>query len=560
MMRKVISLMFLLAVFTSCEEKSYEEYATTENSESDYPIIPKPAFMEIANGRFFVDENTRIFASEELRQEADFLSDMLRNGSGEEISIEKNSEENQRGIYLSLDDDAKNDEYYYLRVEYDKIEISAKTAKGIFYGIQSLRQLMPAEVEDSSVAELAIPAVRIQDEPRYAYRGMMLDVSRHFFPVEFVKKFIDLIALHKMNTFHWHLTNDHGWRIEIMKYPKLTEIGSVRKETVLEKNLDPYIGDGEEHGGFYTQEEVKEIVRYAEKRHIMVIPEIGMPGHSTAALAAYPELGNDTGPYEVSTAWGIKDQILAPKEETFQFLENVLTEVMELFPSKYIHIGGDEVPKKEWEESTQAQAVIKREGLEDEDELQSYFIQRIEKFLNDNGRHLIGFDEILEGGLAPNATVMSWRGIQGGIAAAKQGNDVIMTPNSHLYFDYYQADPQDEPLAIWGDISVEKVYSYDPTPKELSQEEAQHVIGAQGNLWTEYISTPHYAEYMILPRMSALAEVVWTPKDKKDWDDFKRRVFILKKRYDALELQYANHIFENPGSLEPLVGKEKKMK
>ena len=326
----------------------------------------------------------------------------------------------------------------------------------------------------------------------------------------------------------------------------------------MEKNLDPYIGDGEEHGGFYTQEEVKEVVTYAEKRHIVVIPEIGMPGHSTAALAAYPELGNDTGPYEVSTAWGIKDQILAPKEETFQFLENVLTEVMELFPSKYIHIGGDEVPKKEWEESTQAQAVIKREGLEDEDELQSYFIQRIEKFLNDNGRHLIGFDEILEGGLATNATVMSWRGIQGGIAAAKQGNDVIMTPNTHLYFDYYQADPQDEPLAIWGDISVEKVYSYDPTPKELSQEEAQHVIGAQGNLWTEYISTPQYAEYMILPRMSALAEVVWTPKDKKDWDDFKRRVFILKKRYDALELQYANHIFENPGSSEPLVEKEKK--
>ena len=537
--------MFLLAVFASCENKSYEEYSSIENSESDYPIIPKPASMEISDGRFLVDENTRIFASEEVTREASLLSEMLSTGSGKEIPVEPATGNSQRGIYLTLDENIEKDESYSLTVDHDKIEISAKTAKGIFYGIQSLRQLMPPETENSSVDELTIPAVQIQDEPRYAYRGMMLDVGRYFFPVDFVKKFIDLIALHKMNTFHWHLTEDQGWRIEIKKYPKLTEVGSVRKETIVGKNFDPYVGDGEEYGGFYTQEEVKDIVAYAQDKHVTIIPEIEMPGHSTAALAAYPELGNDTGPYEVATAWGVKDQIYAPKEKTFQFLKDVLTEVMELFPSKYIHIGGDEAPKKEWEESEQAQAVIEREGLKDEHELQSYFIQRIEKFLNANGRQIIGWDEILEGGLAPNATVMSWRGMEGGIAAAKQGNDVIMTPTSHLYFDYYQADPEDEPLAIGGNTPVKKVYSFEPTPEVLSEQEAEHVIGAQGNLWTEYISTPDYAEYMLLPRMSALAEVVWTPEEKRNFEDFKKRMEVLKERYEALDYNYAEHIFDD---------------
>lgn len=544
-MRIVINLILLLAVFSSCQNSAYEEFRNIKNVETDYPIIPKPVSMDISDGRFLIDENTLIFASEGVKKEASLLSEILGTATGKTLPIKNFDGNDKRGIYLELNDSIKNEEQYILTVAFDRINITAKTSKGIFYGIQSLRQLMPAESENSSIDKLAIPAVTIHDEPRYAYRGMMLDVGRNFFPVDFVKKFIDLIALHKMNTFHWHLTEDQGWRIEIKKYPKLTEIGSVRKETILDKNFDPYVGDGKEYGGYYTQEEVKDIVAYAQDKHVTIIPEIEMPGHSTAALAAYPELGNDTGPYEVATTWGVKDQIYAPKEETFEFLQDVLTEIMQLFPGKYIHIGGDEAPKKEWEQSEQAQAVIKREGLKDEHELQSYFIQRIEKFLNKNGRQIIGWDEILEGGLAPNATVMSWRGMDGGIAAAKQGHDVIMTPTSHVYFDYYQADPKDEPLAITGNTSVEKVYSFEPTPQELSEQEAQHVIGAQGNLWTEYIKTPEHAEYMILPRMSALAEVVWTPREKRDWSDFKERLARLKERYDALKVNYATHVFED---------------
>jgi hexosaminidase len=370
------------------------------------------------------------------------------------------------------------------------------------------------------------------------------------FPVKFIKKYIDLLALHKMNRFHWHLTEDQGWRIEIKKYPKLTEIGSVRKGTMIEKNFNPYKGDGKEYGGFYTQEEVKDVVAYAQKKHIIIIPEIEMPGHALAALAAYPELGNGTGPYEVATTWGVFDQIYAPKEETFEFLENVLTEVMALFPSKYIHIGGDEAPKTEWKKSAQAQEVIKREGLKDEHELQSYFIQRIEKFLNKNGRQIIGWDEILEGGLAPNATVMSWRGMEGGIEAAKQGHDVIMTPGTHLYLDHYQANPETEPLAIGGLTTVKKTYSFEPTPKELSKEEAKHILGAQGNVWTEYMKTSDYVEYMVLPRMSALAEVVWTPSEKKDWTNFKSRLEKLSERYEALDYNYARHVFESEETTE----------
>lgn len=548
-MKNIFTSILVLAIFASCETENYDDYKDVENELADYPVIPKPVNLEMSTGRFLINQDTKIYAAEELSTEADFLAGMLASASGAEIAIEDTQGDEERGIYLRLVDSVESEEGYVLNVDYEKITVTARTPKGVFYGLQTLRQLMPAETETTSVNELTIPAVSIKDEPRYSYRGMHLDVARHMFPVEFIKTYIDLIAMHKMNTFHWHLTEDQGWRIEIKQYPKLTEVGSVRKETMVEKNFDPYVGDGEEYGGFYTQEEVKDIVAYAQEKHITIIPEIELPGHSLAALAAYPEFGNDTGPYEVATSWGVFHQIYAPKEETFEFLENILTEVMELFPSEYIHIGGDEAPKTEWEQSAQAQEVIKREGLKDEHELQSYFIQRIEKFLNSNGRQIIGWDEILEGGLAPNATVMSWRGIDGGIAAAKQKHDVVMTPNSHLYFDHYQADPKSEPLAIGGFSPVEHVYSYDPTPEELSEEEAKHILGAQANVWTEYMRSSDYVEYMILPRMSALAEVVWTPAESRDWEDFKGRLTELAKRFDELGLNYAPHVFENEEDL-----------
>lgn len=537
-----------ICLFGSCRPGIYKTFETVENTKVDYPIIPKPAELEIKKGRFLIDENTRIIASEALKNEAELLSKILATATGKVIPMINTSQEKVRGIYLDIYENISDPEGYTLNIEHDIIRLKASTEKGIFYGIQSLRQLLPPETEIISEENISIPAGFIRDEPQYSYRGMHLDVARHMFPVEFIKRYLDLIALHKMNTFHWHLTEDQGWRIEIKKYPELTEIGSVRKETMVDKNFDPYVGDGKEYGGFYTQKEVRDIVAYAKARHITIIPEIEMPGHSRAALAAYPELGNGTGPYEVATTWGVFPEIYAPKEETFEFLENVLTEVMDLFPGEYIHIGGDEAPKTEWENSEQAQAVMKREGLKDEHELQSYFIQRIEKFLNKNGRQIIGWDEILEGGLAPNATVMSWRGTEGGIAAAKQNHDVVMTPGTHLYFDHYQAAPENEPLAIGGHTTVEKVYSFEPTPEVLSAQEAKHILGAQANVWTEYMKTPEHVEYMILPRMSALAEILWTPKEDQNWEDFKERLETLVKRFDKLGYKYAKHVFEDSGN------------
>ena len=537
---RVAIFVLVCILIISCSNK----YQNIENNEQDYQIIPKPVLLEPLNGRFLVDVNTKVVAISELENEGKYLADLLSIATNVAVPFVAN---NKGNIVLKLDETIENNEGYKLSVTYNQIVISGKSAQGVFYGIQTLRQLMPASIEDkkNEIAELTIPAVTINDNPRYVYRGMHLDVGRHFFPVDFIKKYIDLIAMHKMNTFHWHLTEDQGWRIEIKKYPKLTEIGSNRNETMIEKNFNPYKGDGKPYGGFYSQDEVKDIVAYAKERHVTVIPEIELPGHSLAALAAYPELGNTDEAYEVGTKWGVFQQIYAPKEETFKFLEDVLTEVIGLFPSKLIHIGGDEAPKKEWEESNFAQEVIKREGLKDEHELQSYFITRIEKFLNSKGRNIIGWDEILEGGLAPNATVMSWRGTEGGIAAAKQHHNVIMTPGHSCYFDHYQTDAnENEPLAIGGKTTVEDVYNYEPTPEELNNEEHKFILGAQGNVWTEYIKTTDYVEYMILPRMTALSEVVWSPKESKNWDDFKVRLVNLKDRYDAMGLNYAKHVFE----------------
>ncbi len=544
LMKNIIFIVACL-VLVSCSNK----YQQVANSDDDYQIIPKPQKLTIANGRFLLNSNTKIICITSLSQEAEYLSNMLSKTLGVDLTIDSTG--NASGnIQLKIDSAIDNTEGYNLSVEYDAIVISGKTTTGIFYGIQSLRQLLPAEIEngDHDIKELTIPAVTISDSPRYAYRGMHLDVGRHFFPVASVKKYIDLIAMHKMNTFHWHLTEDQGWRIEIKKYPRLTEVGGFRKGTAIglagTKNA-PYTYDDVPYGGFYTQEEIKEVVAYAGARHITVIPEIELPGHSLAALTAYPQFGNTNGPYEVAKRWGIFTETYAPTEATFGFLEDVLKEVMALFPSKFIHIGGDEALKKEWEESAYAQEVIKREGLKNEHELQSYFIRRIEKFLNLNGRNIIGWDEILEGGLAPNATVMSWRGVEGGIAAAKQHHTVIMTPGTHCYFDYYQVGKEgqkNEPITgSKRHTTVEKVYSYEPTPSSLTSEEGKYILGAQGNVWTEYMPTWDLVEYNVLPRMTALSEVVWSSKKNRDWEDFNSRLQHIVKRYDALGYNYAKH-------------------
>lgn len=561
---KLLAITCLLAF--SCTNK----YKDLANAEEDYQIIPKPVSLETSTGKFLVDSNTKITGITELKNEGDYLAEMLSHVANVSVAFEAGASGN---VELKLDDTIENEEGYTLTVTYDKVIISGKTAKGVFYGIQTLRQLLPADVEskNNQIAELTIPAVTIKDNPRYVYRGMHLDVARHFFPVSFIKKYIDLIALHKMNTFHWHLTEDQGWRIEIKKYPKLTEIGSKRNGTIIDHH--PGTGNDEkEYGGFYTQEEVKDIVKYATDRHVTVIPEIELPGHSGAAIAAYPYLScfpeeptvvtNDMGskkgkeiqaagtPKIVQETWGVFDDVYcAGNEETFTFLQDVLDEVITLFPSEYIHIGGDECPKANWKRCPKCQARMKKEGLHDEHELQSYFIQRIEKYLNGKGKNIIGWDEILEGGLAPNATVMSWRGTKGGIEAAKQHHNVMMTPGHSCYFDHYQVKDKDakakEPIAIGGNTTVSDVYAYEPTPEELTKEESKYILGAQGNVWTEYMKTTDYVEYMILPRMTALSEVVWSPKASRNWNDFYLRLQHLSDRYDALDLNYAKHSIEN---------------
>ncbi len=425
------------------------------------------------------------------------------------------------------------EEAYSLTVDHEGVTIKASSSKGFFYGTQSLIQMLPA---DKHIAVL--PYMTINDEPRFSWRGLHLDVGRHFYPVDFVKKYIDLMAFYKFNTFHWHLTEDQGWRIEIKKYPKLTEIGSQRKETIVEKNFDPFIGDGQPYGGFYTQDEIREVVAYAAERQVTIVPEIEMPGHSLAALAAYPELGCAPGPYEVGTRWGVYDDIYCPSEKTFEFLEDVLTEVIDLFPGEYVHIGGDEAPKAAWKKSKLAQQIIKREGLKDEFELQSYFIKRIERFLVSKGKKLIGWDEILEGGLAPEATVMSWRGVAGGIEAAESGHDVVMSPNADMYFDHYQADPATQPLAIGGFTTLESVYHYEPIPAALEEKHHKHVLGAQANVWTEYMKTSDYVEYMVYPRALALSETVWTNTENKDWQGFQEKMGLQYSLLDARDVNY----------------------
>ncbi|WP_456407964.1 beta-N-acetylhexosaminidase [Caldithrix abyssi] len=518
-----------------------------------YSIIPKPQKLTEKNGNFNLNSDTKLAIvgqDEKLAGLADYVRQQFGVPTG--FAFEEAPDAQSNVLILKIDEQVKGkDGSYRLTVDPDKIEITAPNARGLFYGLQTVRQLLPYAIESRDLVEgveWSLPCVEIEDGPRFVYRGMHLDVGRHFFPVSFIKKYIDLLALQKMNYFHWHLTEDQGWRIEIKKYPKLTQVGAFRKQTITtHASKKPYIYDGQPYGGFYTQDEIREIVAYAQKRFVTIVPEIEMPGHSSAALAAYPELGCTGGPYQVADRWGIfKDVYCAGNEKTFQFLEDVLSEVAELFPGKYIHIGGDECPKDRWKTCPKCQARMKKEGLKDEHELQSYFIHRIENFLLSKNRYIIGWDEILEGGLAPQATVMSWRGIKGGIAAARQHHDVIMTPTSHCYFDYYQADPATQPLAIGGFLPLQKVYFYEPVPEELTEEEARYILGAQGNVWTEYMDNEKEVEYMAFPRACALAEVVWTNKEQKNWFDFLSR---LQGFYGHLYAMGVNYFRGNVGEL-----------
>lgn len=514
-------------------------------------IIPIPNELEINEGIFILDDQTTIKANSEFKLASEFITSFIHKGMGVLLTQKEGLAPNNQ-IVFHLDTTFHNPEGYQLQVTKDYIEIKANSVQGAFYAVQTLRQLLPPSFENGNYnkSEVAIQCVHIEDEPQFEYRGMHLDVGRHFFSVDFIKKYIDMLALLKMNTFHWHLTEDQGWRIEIKKYPKLNKIGSYRKETLIgHYNDQPHQFDNKSYGGYYTQEEVKEVVAYAEKLNITVIPEIEMPGHSQAALAAYPKLGCTEKPIEVATKWGVFEDIYCTKEETFNFLEDVLEEVITLFPSQYIHIGGDEAPKTRWKSCENCQNKIKTEGLKDEHELQSYFITRMEKYLKSRGRQIIGWDEILEGGIAPNASIMSWRGTKGAIQAAKQHHKVIMTPTSNCYFDYYQSDNENEPLAIGGFLPLKKVYNFNPIPQELTEEEAHYILGAQGNIWTEYMPTSEIVEYMMMPRAIAMSEVVWSSKKNKEYENFISRLEHFNVRLDHLEVNYANHLYEIQGKL-----------
>ncbi|MFN4145076.1 MAG: family 20 glycosylhydrolase [Runella sp.] len=522
--------------------------------DNEYNLVPFPAQFMGQNGQFVLNPQTQIVVLPKdvaLRPIAQNLSDFLKSSTKFALPLAVKATPNAKNsIYIRQNKALPlGTEGYKLSVNPDRIILEAATPQGAFYGLQTLLQLLPIEVFSPTPVEnikWAAPACEISDRPRFGYRGLMLDVSRHFMPVSFVKKMIDLLALHKMNTLHWHLTDDQGWRIEIKKYPKLTQIGSKRKETLVGNYFEHFSQrfDGKEHGGFYTQAEIKDIVKYAQSKYVTIIPEIEMPGHAGAALAAYPELGCEPSKgYEVFTNWGVNEDVFCPNEKTFTFLQDVLTEVFALFPSKYIHIGGDECPKEAWKKSVFCQDLIKKLNLKDEHELQSYFIKRIEKFVNAKGRTLIGWDEILEGGLAPNATVMSWRGTAGGIEAAKQKHNVILTPNVPYYLDHYQANPAKEPLAIGGFTPLEKVYAYNPTA-DFDASLQKYIWGIQGNLWTEYMPTSAQVEYMAFPRAIAIAETAWMPAGPKNFVDFTTRLKEHLRRLDLLQVNYAKRLFD----------------
>lgn len=494
-------------------------------------IIPKPVSVEPSPGEFTLAATTRVVMSQELANEGRYLATALSKSSG--LTLKTSSRGGDGDIVLKLDKSlAGGPESYTLEVAPNKVVIAAKKPAGVFYGAQSLRQLFPAKGD-----RLTAPACIIKDEPRFAWRGSHLDVSRNFMPASFIYSYLDSMALLKLNTFHWHLTDDQGWRIEIKKYPKLTSVGAWRKDTMLV--YSPAKFTGEPHGGFYTQKEIRDIIAYAAARHITIVPEIEMPGHAQAAIAAYPELGNTGEKLDVGTTWGVITHVFNPKESTIDFLKDVLDEVMDLFPSPYIHIGGDECPKDEWKASPFAQAKIAKLGLKNEHELQSWFIRQMDEHITAKGRRLIGWSEILEGGLAPNAALMVWLGDDGAMEAVKSGHNVVMAQTTHTYFDYYQVqDRSSEPHSIGGFLPLNKVYSYEPILPAMTPEQAAHVLGVQYQLWTEYIRTPEHVEYMAFPRGCALAEVAWSPKTSRNFDDFMTRLSFFLDHFTSASVNF----------------------
>ena len=523
---------------------------------ADYRVVPLPNEITPMEGKAFtLDNRVKILYPEgdaDMQRNAGFLAGYVLESTGKTLAVEAGAT-GSHAIVLRLGLQTENPEAYLLEVNEDQVTITGSSAAGVFYGIQTLRKSLPVAKD----AQVVLPPVRVNDAPRFAYRGMMLDVCRHFFSLDSVKRYIDMLALHNINRFHWHLTDDQGWRIEIKKYPQLTQIGSQRKETVIGRNSGKY--DGIPYGGYYTQEEAREIVAYAKDRYITVIPEFEMPGHMQGVLAAFPELGCTGGPYDVWTQWGVsEDVICAGNDKSLELIKDVLAELIEIFPSEYIHVGGDECPKTRWEKCPKCQAKIRQLGLKDDKEhtaeqrLQSYIITEAEKFLNAHGRKIIGWDEILEGGVAPNATVMAWRGAGEGVKAAKMRHDVIMVPTTYFYFDYYQTNILDEePLAIGGYVPIEKVYSFEPYQKELTAEENKHIIGLQANLWTEYITSFRHVEYMVLPRMAALSEIQWTQPQFKDYGDFLGRMPKMFDIYDIYGYNYARHLFDVKANFLP---------
>mgnify|MGYP002314606965 FL=1 len=523
--------------------------STAAGQTADFNIIPRPQQVNFSNDAPFTLSAKTVISlgtnSQDMKRNANMLASYIEQATGIRPAIGKSK--NGTAIVLTIDKTIANAEGYKLDADAKHIRIAGASAAGVFYGIQTLRKSLP--LVNGKASKVSIPAVHIADAPRFAYRGTHLDVSRHFVTADSVRQFIDMLALHNINRFHWHLTDDQGWRIEIKKYPLLTQIGSKRAQTVIGHNSGKY--DGKPYSGFYTQKQIRDIVKYAADRYITIVPEIDLPGHMQAALAAYPDMGCTGGPYEVWQKWGVSDNVLcAGNDKTLTFIDNVLKEITQLFPSKYIHVGGDECPKTQWQKCPKCQARIKalnleaKDGHSAEERLQSYIITHASNYLKSLGRNTIGWDEILEGGLAEGATVMSWRGESGGIAAAKQHHDVVMTPNSYLYFDYYQSlDKANEPLAIGGYLPLETVYSYEPMPKELTADEARHIIGVQANIWTEYMPTFKQMQYMALPRLAALSEVQWSQPALKDYTNFTNRLTKFTHLYDRLGYNYAKHLY-----------------
>ena len=537
-MRKLLILICAGALLLGCAQ---------ERERGTVSIIPQPQELQLNDGLFKISRSTSIVldeCTEQMKRTAGFLNDRLSTAAGFSLDIAGVAKPSD-AIIFSLAE--LPEEGYSIEVTEDLVKVGYGDAAGAFYAVQTLLQMLPAEIFSSQRAKgvsWSIPCCSVKDSPRFKYRGMHLDVCLHYFDLDFLKRYIDLMAMHKVNRFHWHLTEDQGWRLEIKKYPLLTEKGQWRKETVV-GSLKSGIYDGTPHGGYYSQEQVRELVKYAEERFVTIIPEIEMPGHALAAIACYPELscGLEEN-YETATRWGVFKQVYCPKDETFEFLENVMDEVFGLFPSTLVHIGGDECPKASWKQCDHCQKLIRELGLKDEFELQSWFITRMERYINSKGHEIIGWDEILQGGLAPNAKVMSWLGEEGGIKAARQHHEVVMAPHTKYYLDYWQGDPESEPLAMSGPTMLRTMYEYNPVPDVLTPEEAAYIIGVEGCVWTEYMPTPARVEYMAWPRMCAIAETGWTIAEK-DWEDFTRRLDSHLARLDELEVGYCES-FRSP--------------